>query len=221
MDAKQIRFFLEIARTGSFTSAAKKLFISVPGLVKSMDKLEDELGVKLFHRSRHSIILTEEGMEQMAPAYLRQTETIRAEVIKAACDRDAQAEVCMTWGLLSFFPANFLSRFVLSHPKINLCTRNDTIEGCYARVASGKSAIALVFGAAAGSVPTENPEIAENQTNQRQQPEYRACGTAHKHGDDQQHAGEKAGGHGKGIRTVSSRKKWLFSSHIRHLPFAS
>mgnify|MGYP001110893940 CR=1 FL=1 len=62
MDAKQIRFFLEIARTGSFTSAAKKLFISVPGLVKSMDKLEDELGVKLFHRSRHSIILTEEGM---------------------------------------------------------------------------------------------------------------------------------------------------------------
>lgn len=53
----------------------------------------------------------------------------------------------MTWGLLSFFPANFLSRFVLSHPKINLCTRNDTIEGCYARVASGKSAIALVFGA--------------------------------------------------------------------------
>ena len=39
MDAKQIRFFLEIARTGSFTSAAKKLFISVPGLVKSMDKL--------------------------------------------------------------------------------------------------------------------------------------------------------------------------------------
>ena len=79
----------------------------------------------------------------------------------------------------------------------------------------------LVFGAAAGNVPTENPEIAENQSNQRQQPEYRACGTAHKHGDDQQHAGEKAGGHGKGIRTVSSRKKWLFSSHIRHLPFAS
>ena len=149
MDAKQIRFFLEIARTGSFTSAAKKLFISVPGLVKSMDKLEDELGAPLFVRQRTGVCLSPAGrtLEQMAPAYLRQTETIRAEVIKAACDRDAQAEVCMTWGLLSFFPANFLSRFVLGHPKINLCTRNDTIEGCYARVASGKSAIALVFGA--------------------------------------------------------------------------
>lgn len=98
MDAKQIRFFLEIARTGSFTSAAKKLFISVPGLVKSMDKLEDELGAPLFVRQRTGVCLSPAGraLEQMAPAYLRQTETIRAEVIKAACDRDAQAEVCMT-----------------------------------------------------------------------------------------------------------------------------
>lgn len=53
----------------------------------------------------------------MAPAYLRQTETIRAEVVKAACDRDAQAEVCMTWGLLSFFPANFLSGLCWVIPK--------------------------------------------------------------------------------------------------------
>lgn len=86
MDAKQIRFFLEIARTGSFTSAAKKLFISVPGLVKSMDKLEDELGAPLFVRQRTGVCLSPAGraLEQMAPAYLRQTETIRAEVIKAA-----------------------------------------------------------------------------------------------------------------------------------------
>lgn len=75
MDAKQIRFFLEIARTGSFTSAAKKLFISVPGLVKSMDKLEDELGAPLFVRQRTGVCLSPAGraLEQMAPAYLRQT----------------------------------------------------------------------------------------------------------------------------------------------------
>lgn len=142
-------FFLKSRGREALPPQPKKLFISVPGLVKSMDKLEDELGAPLFVRQRTGVCLSPAGraLEQMAPAYLRQTETIRAEVIKAACDRDAQAEVCMTWGLLSFFPANFLSRFVLSHPKINLCTRNDTIEGCYARVASGKSAIALVFGA--------------------------------------------------------------------------
>ena len=120
----------------------------MPGLVKSMDKLEDELGAPLFVRQRTGVCLSPAGraLERMAPAYLRQTETIRAEITKAACDRDTQAEICMTWGMLSFFPANFLSRFVLGHPKINLVTCNDTLEGCYARVASGKSAIALVFG---------------------------------------------------------------------------
>ena len=61
MDAKQIRFFLEVARTGSFTSAAKKLFISVPGLVKSMDKLEDELGAPLFVRQRTGVRVSPAG----------------------------------------------------------------------------------------------------------------------------------------------------------------
>ena len=42
MDVKQIKYFLEVSKTGSFTSAAKKLYISAPGLVKSMDKLEEE-----------------------------------------------------------------------------------------------------------------------------------------------------------------------------------
>ena len=124
MDAKQIRFFLEIARTGSFTSAAKKLFISVPGLVKSMDKLEDELGAPLFVRQRTGVCLSPAGraLEQMAPAYLRQTETIRAEVIKAACDRDAQAEVCMTWGCSAFSQRIFFPGLCWAIPK-STCVR--------------------------------------------------------------------------------------------------
>ena len=106
MDAKQIRFFLEIVRTGSFTSAAKKLFISVPGLVKSMDKLEDELGAPLFVRQRTGVCLSPAGraLEQMAPAYLRQTETIRAEVIKAACDRSAFSQRIFFPGLCWVIP---------------------------------------------------------------------------------------------------------------------
>ena len=39
MDVKQIQYFIEVSNTGSFTAAAKQLYISVPGLVKSMDRL--------------------------------------------------------------------------------------------------------------------------------------------------------------------------------------
>ena len=43
MDVKQIQYFSLVSSTGSFNAAAKQLYISVPGLVKAMDRLENEL----------------------------------------------------------------------------------------------------------------------------------------------------------------------------------
>ena len=77
----------------------------------------------------------------------------------------------------------------------------------------------LVFGPATCNIPTENPKIAEDQAEKRQKPEHRTDGTASKHGDNQQHTGGKTGGHRKGVWAVSPSEKWLFSSHIAHLPF--
>ncbi len=148
MDVKQIGYFLEITHTGSFTAAARKLYISVPGLVKSVDKLEEELGVQLFARQRTGVRLTPAGMTlaRLAPGYIRQHELLCAEVRKAADDRRARVEVGMTWGLLSFFPRNFLSSFVLQNPDVSLITHNYELTGCHQALLSGREAIALYFG---------------------------------------------------------------------------
>lgn len=44
LDIKQLEFFLELCKSGSFTRAAKNLYITTPGLVKSIEKLEAEMG---------------------------------------------------------------------------------------------------------------------------------------------------------------------------------
>jgi len=148
MDVKQVKYFLEVSRTGSFTSAAKKLYISAPGLVKSMDKLEEEFGVRLFARMRTGVSLTPAGhaLARYAQMYIRQHEFIFSEVKKAGSMREARVEVCMTWGLLSFFPKDFLSRFIVSNPDVSLGTHNYALEELHEALLEYKESIGLYFG---------------------------------------------------------------------------
>lgn len=62
MELRILKYFLMVAREENITKAAALLHITQPTLSRQLMQLEEELGVKLFHRSKHSIILTEDGM---------------------------------------------------------------------------------------------------------------------------------------------------------------
>lgn len=62
MELRTLKYFLMVAREENITKAAGLLHITQPTLSRQMMQLEEELGVKLFRRSRHSIILTDDGM---------------------------------------------------------------------------------------------------------------------------------------------------------------
>lgn len=61
MEFRVLRYFLTVAREGSFTGAAKFLHITQPTLSRQLKELEEELGKKLFIRKSHNIVLTDEG----------------------------------------------------------------------------------------------------------------------------------------------------------------
>lgn len=61
MQVESLRYFIELARAGSFYGAAKSTFISQQGLNKAISSLEAELGYKLVERSRRGVRLTNEG----------------------------------------------------------------------------------------------------------------------------------------------------------------
>ena len=55
------RIFYAVANTGNISKAAKELYISQPAISKSIQKLEENVGVKLFTRSSRGVTLTPEG----------------------------------------------------------------------------------------------------------------------------------------------------------------
>ncbi len=59
----QLPIFIQVAKSGSFASAARALGISAPAVSKAITKLEDEWQVKLFFRSSHSLSLTQTGRQ--------------------------------------------------------------------------------------------------------------------------------------------------------------
>ena len=62
MEIRVLNYFLMVAREENITKAAQILHVTQPTLSRQLMQLEEELGVKLFRRSNHSIILTDEGM---------------------------------------------------------------------------------------------------------------------------------------------------------------
>ena len=59
MELRVLNYFLAVAREENFTKAANMLHVTQPTLSRQIADLEQELGVKLFVRSNHNIVLTE------------------------------------------------------------------------------------------------------------------------------------------------------------------
>lgn len=62
-DLPDLRAFVAVAKLGSFRAAAADLNLSQPALSRRIEKLEDALGVRLFHRTTRKVDLTTVGRE--------------------------------------------------------------------------------------------------------------------------------------------------------------
>lgn len=61
INLNQLRVFYEAARSGSFTGAAKSLFITQPAVTAQMKTFEDQCRLKLFKKKGRKLFLTDEG----------------------------------------------------------------------------------------------------------------------------------------------------------------
>lgn len=95
MRIEQLRYFLEITRSGSFNTAARKFFVSQQGISEAIKRMEQELGLVLFERKKTGAVLTKDGadliayVQQVLDAYDQLTRVV--DVKKAVVQKEPAA----------------------------------------------------------------------------------------------------------------------------------
>lgn len=80
IDERELKYILQAQEDGSFSQAARHLFVSQPSLSQCIRKVEQEAGTELFHRNASSLQLTEAGKVYVRKA--RQIMEIRRALLR-------------------------------------------------------------------------------------------------------------------------------------------
>jgi DNA-binding transcriptional LysR family regulator len=112
--------FVQVADTRSFVAAGRQLGVSASAVGKSVARLEDKLGVRLFHRSTRSITLTAEGL-----LFLERSRRILAEIEAAELELSAttaapRGRLRVSLPLVSELMLPILADFMRQYPDIEL-----------------------------------------------------------------------------------------------------
>lgn len=118
----RIPVFVEVARQQSFAAAAKTLGISGPAASKQVMALEEELGVKLLHRSTRSVTLTDEGMVyfERVRAALEEMEGAAGQIrdLKEVPKGTLKVNVPLSFGQMHLLPV--ISGFAKKYPQVRM-----------------------------------------------------------------------------------------------------
>jgi DNA-binding transcriptional LysR family regulator len=126
MELRHLRYVVTLAETLHFGRAAERLHLSQPPLSHQIRQLEEELRIKLFHRTKRQVQLTEAGR-----MFVQEARVILAQASHAAnlASRVTQGEVGqITIGVSG--PADapifveILRAFARKHPKVRIVLRN-------------------------------------------------------------------------------------------------
>ena len=140
MTLTQLSYMIAVAEAENFTVAAEQVFVTQPTLSMQIQKLEDELGVQIFNRTKKPIRLTKVG-EQI----LKQARNILAEA-RRMDDIVAQEKGFIGGEFkLGIIPTvmptllpMFLNTFINKYPKINLKIQELNTDSIITQLKEGK-----------------------------------------------------------------------------------
>lgn len=157
MTITQLHYVLAIAEHKNFTKAAEKCFVTQPTLSTQIQKLEDELNILIFDRSKKPIELTDVGRKIVFQAKNIVNESDRMQDIvdqqKGFIGGEFKIGIIPT--VMPTLLPMFLKAFIKKYPKVKLKIEELTTEDIITKIKVGHLDAAIV------STPLENENIKE------------------------------------------------------------
>ena len=111
MNLKQLEAFVQIADSGSFSKAAKELYLTQPTISAHISSLEKELNTRLFVRNTKDVRLSDSGA--VLYDYAKQMIALQKKIEDAFVVREEKGQQCITIAA-STIPAQYLLPGILA-----------------------------------------------------------------------------------------------------------
>jgi LysR family hydrogen peroxide-inducible transcriptional activator len=146
MEMHQLRYFVAVAQSNSFSRAAEHCHVSQPSLSQQIQKLERSLGQKLFDRLGRRVLLTDAGrlLLDRATAILATVDDTQRRLRQADGDQGGQLTVGAIPTIAPYLLPPALHLFVHRFPNVELTVHEDVTRQLLQAVEGGELDLALV-----------------------------------------------------------------------------
>ncbi len=158
MTITQLHYVLAVAEHKNFTKAAQKVFVTQPTLSMQIQKLEDELEVTIFDRTKKPIQLTEVGQKivQQARNIVNESDRIQDIVDQQKGFVGGVFKLGVIPTVMPTLLPMFIGTFLKKYPKVKLKIEELHTEAILEKLKEGH------LDAAIAATPLENEGIKEN-----------------------------------------------------------
>jgi DNA-binding transcriptional LysR family regulator len=146
MNLKRLEYFCQLAVLGNFTRAAHKIGIAQPALTIAIQKLEQEVGLKLINRAEKNALLTAEGevLYKLASQLLSQAKQLELELEELKDLEQGTIRFGVSAMMGSYYFPKVLVTFKQKYPKIKIHLVDQGTAALEKMLLNGELDLALV-----------------------------------------------------------------------------
>jgi DNA-binding transcriptional LysR family regulator len=147
LEIRQLKAFVAIAETGTFTAAALRVHVTQAAISMQIRQLENEVGAKLFVRAPRHVILTEAGehLLQRARQILREHDAAIEELAELAGAERGRLRIGSASAMVLTDPLpDILKQLRKQHPRAEVSVVSGTSEALVQQILAGELDLAFV-----------------------------------------------------------------------------